>query len=68
MSRWNPNGPIPNGDHVTRRTDEDAALNAVAFERTMDGAGAPRDLAPRRDRACRANHDVHIALCRRAAT
>jgi hypothetical protein len=21
MSRWNPNGPIPNGDHVTRRTE-----------------------------------------------
>jgi hypothetical protein len=30
MSRWNPNEPIPNGDHVTRRTE---TARAVVGER-----------------------------------
>src|SRR6266852_3504474 len=36
MSRWNPNEPIPNGDHVTRRT-----------ETTRDGARRARRQAAR---------------------
>src|SRR5260370_38361604 len=33
-----------------------------AFDRTPDGAGAPRDQAPRRDRGCRTSAARFVAL------